>query len=131
MNKLLKIIFTVCAVGLFSCSELPEYELPYDLSPTSEVEVNVTVTPENAICPGPVATFTVDAESSVYYVVQSVADDAPTSEEIWEDGESVSFDSAGSQDVNIINIRHRKCIHICKRRCKVCYHCEMRPGPKP
>lgn len=101
MKKVFNFLLVGIALAATSCSELPEYELPYELSPTSEVGLDVAVTPENSLCPGPVATFNVDSQSTVHYVVQPAADDAPTSEEIWEDGESVSFDSAGTDEVNI------------------------------
>lgn len=104
MRKFLKLSFLSLGIILSSCSELPEYELPYELSPVSDLGIETEVTGANALCPGPTATFTVDSESTVYYVVQPQAGDALTSDDVFDDGDAVSFDAAGSQGVEITGL---------------------------
>ncbi len=99
MTKFLKILFIGFAVVTTACSELPEYELPYELSPVTGLSVETDVNAANAICPGPTATFTVDSESTVYYMVQPEADEALTSDDVFDEGDAVSFETAGSKEV--------------------------------
>lgn len=101
MKKVLNILFFGITLGLISCSELPEYELPYELAPTAAVNLNVVVTASNAKCPGPVATFSVDSESQLFYVVQLSSNEALTSDEVFDNGEVISFDGENSQDIQL------------------------------
>ena len=103
MKKIFNIIFIGIGLAATSCSELPEYELPYELSPTTDGSVSVSSSPSNSLCPGPAATFTVESEGSILYVVQPAEDEAPTSKEIWEndDAGEVTFAEAGSQVIDL------------------------------
>ena len=104
MRKLLKLSFVSLGLILGSCSELPEYELPYELGPTSMVSLSTNVTAGNAVCPAPTATLTADSESTVYYVIQPEADDALTSDDVFSDGDDVDFAEAGSEDIDLTGL---------------------------
>lgn len=101
-----KIVSLLVLVSLFitSCSDLQDYELPYDLSPTTGVSLSTNVTAANAVCPAPTATLTVDSESTVYYVVQPAAADALISDDVFDDGKEVDFAAAGSEEVNLTGL---------------------------
>ena len=104
MKKIFNLFFIGVGLAVTSCSELPEYELPYELSETSRVDLTVSATASNALCPGPAATFTVDSEADVYYVIALPEDEAWTSQEIWEDGDVVSFEAAGSETIDLAGL---------------------------
>ena len=100
MSKRIVILF-LAGIFFTACSELPQYELPYDLSAVSNVDLNVSATPQNAFCDGPVATFTTDSpETTVYFVLAHAAVEF-TSQEIFDEGDAVYIADAGSKAISL------------------------------
>ena len=103
MKKILSLLVLVSLL-VTSCSEPTEYELPYELEPTTSVNSETTITAANAVCPAPTASFTVDSESSVYYVIQLSSEDALTSEEIFDEENEVLFTEAGTKEIELTGL---------------------------
>lgn len=98
MKNIIKLVIVLC-LTLTSCSETTEYELPYELSPVTGVNAVVDVSGTNVVCSNASVDFTVDSESTVYYVVLPVSDTKPSSSFVFDNGNAVSFDEAGSKSV--------------------------------
>ena len=104
MKKIFNLLFIGIGLAATSCSELPEYELPYELSPTAEVALSVDVTPSNAVCEGPALTFAGDSNTTVYYAIQPSADDALDSDAVYGEGDDVSLEGDGAETVNLSDL---------------------------
>lgn len=104
MKKIFNLLFIGIGLAATSCSEMPEYELPYELSPTAEVALTVDVTPSNAICEGPALTFAGDSNTTVYYAIQPTADDALDSDTVFDDGDDISLAGDGSETINLAGL---------------------------
>lgn len=103
MKKILSLLILILLV-VTSCSEPKEFELPYELSPTATVGSETTVTAANAVCPAPTASFTVDSESSVFYVIQLSSAEALTSDEVFDEENELVFSEAGTKSIELAGL---------------------------